>query len=226
MDGISLLPASDHSVLVTLGNEISLEVYGRVRRFCALLERSGHEAIGNYYPAYASVLVSFEPGAARLEEVGRFLESLLWEVESTPLPDARLIEIPVCYGGELGPDLEDVARYAKLPPAEVVRLYSSAEYFVHFLGFVPGFPYLGGLAPAIAAPRLATPRKKVPAGSVAIGGSQAGVYPIESPGGWRLIGRTPLRLFTPEEDSPVLLRMGDRVRFVSLTRGEFDRACQ
>jgi KipI family sensor histidine kinase inhibitor len=119
----------------------------------------------------------------------------------------------VRYGGEVGPDLEDVARHTGLAPERVIEVFSAAEYFVYFVGFSTCFPYLGGLPPELATPRLAAPRKQVPAGSVAIGGAQAGLYPLASPGGWRIIGRTDLRLFDPEGAPPGLLRMGDRIRF-------------
>ncbi len=126
----------------------------------------------------------------------------------------RTVEIPVVYGGESGPDLEDVARYAGMAPERVVELHASAQYLVYFLGFSPGFPYLGGLPAALAVPRLEAPRTRVPAGSVAIGGGQTGIYPVESPGGWRIIGRTPLLMFDSRQDPPALLAMGDRLRFV------------
>jgi KipI family sensor histidine kinase inhibitor len=124
------------------------------------------------------------------------------------------MEIPVSYGGEFGPDLADVARHTGLTPERVVEMHAGAEYLVYFLGFAPGFAYLGGLPPELTTPRLTAPRKHVPAGSVAIGGNQTGVYPIASPGGWRIIGHTDAKLFEPGAPDPVLLRMGDRVRFV------------
>ncbi|MCX6630649.1 MAG: 5-oxoprolinase subunit PxpB, partial [Candidatus Solibacter sp.] len=132
-------------------------------------------------------------------------------------PEPRHIEIPVRYGGEFGPDLSDVARHTGLTEERVVQLHSAAEYLVYFVGFATCFPYLGGLPPELATPRLAAPRKHVPVGSVAIGGAQAGIYPLASPGGWRLIGRTRLLLFDPSACPPPLLRMGDRVRFVPVT---------
>ena len=128
--------------------------------------------------------------------------------------ESRLVEIPVRYGGEFGPDLPDVARHTGLTPERVIEMHAAAEYLVYFLGFAPGFAYLGGLPPELATPRLSAPRKRVPAGSVAIGGNQTGVYPIESPGGWRIIGHTDAKLFDPSAAEPVLLRMGDRLRFV------------
>jgi KipI family sensor histidine kinase inhibitor len=128
--------------------------------------------------------------------------------------DTRVVEMPVCYGGEFGPDLASVAEHANLTPNQVVELHASASYLVYFLGFSPGFPYLGGLPEKLTTPRLPAPRKRVAAGSVAIGGSQAGIYPIDSPGGWRIIGRTSLRLFDAEARPPALLRAGDNIRFV------------
>jgi inhibitor of KinA len=131
----------------------------------------------------------------------------------------RTVEIPVRYGGDFGPDLAGVARHAGISPERVVELHSSALYLVHFLGFSPGFPYLGGLPPELATPRLEVPRRLAPAGSVAIGGSHAGIYPMDSPGGWRIVGRTPLRLFDDAATPPALLAMGDHVRFVPIPEG-------
>ena len=135
-----------------------------------------------------------------------------------------IIEIQVCYELEFGFDLEHVAAHAGLDGKEVVDLHSGAEYRVHCVGFTPGFPFLGGLSPKLATPRKDVPRKEIPAGSVGIGGKQTGIYPIKSPGGWNIIGRTPLRLFDPQKDPPVLLRAGARVRFRAITREEFERA--
>jgi KipI family sensor histidine kinase inhibitor len=175
--------------------------------------------VTNVHPAYASLLIDFDPLATSHAELERAAGELMAQAANAPLPEARMVEIPVTYGGEEGPDLEQVAALAGHTPDEVIGMHSSAEYTVYFLGFSPGFPYLGGMPEAIAVPRLETPRRKVPAGSVAIGGRQTGVYPMASPGGWRIIGRTTLRLFDPEADPPALLRMGDHVRFVPIPRG-------
>lgn len=137
---------------------------------------------------------------------------------------SRTIEIPVCYDPEFAFDLDEIARQARLSAKDIVDLHRGAEYRVNCVGFTPGFPYLSGLPSKIAIPRRATPRKEIPAGSVAIGGKQTGVYPVKSPGGWNVIGRTPLRLFDPANDPPALLRAGDRVRFLSITRDEFERS--
>jgi inhibitor of KinA len=202
---------SDRSLALLFGEGISLEAHAGV--LAAVRALAGLRGVVNLHPAYASVLVDFDPRlthAARLEEeIAHALERAAQE----PLPPPRTVEIPVCYGGEFGPDLEDVASHHGMTPERVVELHSGAAYLVYFLGFSPGFPYLGGLPDELATPRLPVPRKLVPAGSVAIGGSQTGVYPLASPGGWRLIGRTPLRLFRPDDPKPTLLRMGDRVLF-------------
>ena len=146
------------------------------------------------------------------------LEHRLMHLEVAAAPPGRLVEVPVRYGGEFGPDLDDVARHAGLTADEVVRLHAGAEYAVYMVGFSPGFPYLAGLPERLAMPRLDSPRQAVPIGSVGIGGRQTGIYPVESPGGWRIIGRTSLRLFTPEADPPTLFQLGDRVRFVDQDR--------
>jgi inhibitor of KinA len=134
----------------------------------------------------------------------------------------RPVEIPVCYDREFAPDLEEVARHAQISTKEVVDLHTGAEYRVACIGFVPGFPFLAGLPKTLATPRRATPRKEIPPGSVGIGGAQTGIYPLRSPGGWNLIGRTPLKLFEPAKDPPTVLCAGDRVRFRAITRQEFE----
>jgi KipI family sensor histidine kinase inhibitor len=217
--------ASDRSLLVSFGEEISLDLHRRTARLTRRL--LGAPGILNLHPAYASVLVEFDPrlrshagiealvrAECELDAGGGDARALAGEAARAG--KERLVEIPVRYGGEFGPDLADVARHAGLPPERVVEMHASASYLVYFLGFSPGFPYLGGLPPELATPRLPAPRKLAPAGSVAIGGSQAGIYPLDSPGGWRIIGRTPLTLFDPHASVPALLAMGDRVRFVPI----------
>ena len=142
-----------------------------------------------------------------------------WEESEALEPDSRQIDIPVVYGGESGPDLPEVARLSGLTPKQAVELHASVDYVVWFLGFQPGFPYLGGLPERLHMPRRAEPRLKVPAGSLGIGGAQTGIYPLSTPGGWQLIGRTPLALFSPNREDPILLRPGDTVRFVPQKEG-------
>lgn len=189
-----------------------------------LLELPG---LRNVHPGYTTVLVTFEPRPEIYQETERKIRQLLnllpYAEPALGGAPATRVDIPVCYGGEFGPDLDDVARHNRLAPADVVEIHSSAEYRVCFLGFSPGFPYLSGMPQRIATPRLESPRARVPAGSVAIGGAQTGVYPMASPGGWRLIGRTPLRLFDLQRDPPALLAMGDAVRFLPVSKEEFDQ---
>lgn len=162
-------------------------------------------------------LILRDPQQSALDAIERLQR--WWEESEAQLPESRQIEIPVIYGGESGPDLAGVAEHAALTPRQVVELHSSSDYVVFFIGFQPGFPYLGGLEPRLHTPRRAEPRVSVPAGSVGIGGSQTGVYPLASPGGWQLIGQTRTALFDPLQQPPVLLRPGDRVRFVPQQEG-------
>ena len=207
---MTIQPASDRSLLVSFGDEISIEAHHQVARLTGALDRQ--RGVLNLHPAFASVLIDFDPRLHSHADIEALARRRMETAVDEARP-ARLVEIPVCYGGEFGPDLEDVARHAGLSPERVVELHAAADYLVYFVGFATCFPYLGGLPPQLATPRLPAPRKHVPAGSVAIGGSQAGIYPLASPGGWRIVGRTPLPLFDPQASPPPLLRMGDRVRF-------------
>jgi len=201
--------ASDQSLLVTFDVKITLRAHQDVRRLLRLLEMEPIAGVRNLNPAYCSLLVKFD--ALKLDHgaLERVLRSYVERLDEVRLPEPKQIEIPVHYGGEDGPDLDHVAELHGMTPAQVIELHASAAYVVYFLGFVPGFAYLGGLPEALVTPRLPAPRKKVPAGSVGIAGNQTGVYPFSTPGGWRLIGRTTLKMF--QETS--LLSIGDIVRF-------------
>ena len=209
---MTIRPASDCSLLLSFGDEISFDAHLAVARLTRCLE--GVPGILNLHPAYTSLLVDFDPRLRSHAQVEALLQERIASHSGEPPPEPRHVEIPVCYGGEFGPDLGDVARHTGFTEARVVELHAAAEYLVYFVGFSTCFPYLGGLPPELATPRLAAPRKHVPVGSVAIGGAQAGIYPLASPGGWRLIGRTQLKLFDLSASPPPLLRMGDRVRFI------------
>ena len=211
-------PASDCSLLVTLGENISLDTHQRVVKLLRLLEAAPLRGVRNLHPAYSTLLVQFDPVITAHETLEHSIQELLRQLDSVKLPPPALVEIPVCYGGAFGPDLPDVAELHGLSPEEVVRLHSEAVYTVYFLGFVPGFAYLGGLPDAIATPRLPAPRKRVEAGSVGIAGNQSGVYPFPTPGGWRLIGKTPRPVFQAEK---YLLSIGDQVRFRPISLEEF-----
>jgi KipI family sensor histidine kinase inhibitor len=205
--------ASDQSLILYLGGEIEVQTHRRVLKLLHLLEREPIEGVRNLHPAYCSMLIVFDPVRQDHENLERILTGYLERLDAIALPEPRTVEIPVRYGGEHGPDLNDVAALHRMPAERVIELHSGASYLVYFLGFAPGFAYLGGLPPEIATPRLEVPRKRVPAGSVAIGGSQTGVYPFATPGGWRLIGQTPLRMFDAGRSGMSRLRMGDIVRF-------------
>jgi KipI family sensor histidine kinase inhibitor len=212
---MTIRPASDRSLHVVFGDRISAEAYAAVVRLTHGL--TGAREVLNLHPAYTSVLIDFDPRRYTHERIEALVHTCL-ETPAPPDPEPRLVEIAVEFGGESGPDLADVALHTGLSPEGVIERFTAGLYEVYFVGFSTCFPYLGGLPPELATPRLSAPRKHVPEGSVAIAGQQAGVYPLASPGGWRLLGRTRLRLFDPQSVPPPLLRMGDRVRFMREVR--------
>jgi len=234
--------ASDQSLLVyfeqlnekgqaqsrPLQSQITVQANGNVRRLLRLLELDPVAGVRNLQPAYCSLLVTFDALRMRHEELEAILRQYLQRIDEVTLPEARLMEIPVCYGGECGPDLAEVCTMRRMTPAQAIELHASVEYLVYFLGFVPGFAYLGELPEELVTPRLAAPRKRVPSGSVGIAGNQTGVYPFATPGGWRLIGRTPIKMFRAEKDGLSLLSIGDRVGFAPISAERFvelERAC-
>jgi inhibitor of KinA len=213
--------ASDQSLLVYFGQKITLQAHQQVRKLLRLLELEPIAGVRNLHPAYCSLLVKFDGLRLRHDEVEAILRRYLERLEEIKLPDPRLVEIPVCYSEGFGPDLAEVCAIHGLTPAQAIELHASAEYLVYFLGFVPGFAYLGELPEALVTPRLAVPRRRVPAGSVGIAGNQTGVYPFSTPGGWRLIGRTPVAMFRDEREGLSLLAIGDRVRFAPISAERF-----
>ncbi len=218
---LSVKPLGDSAVTVQLGDAIHPRIHRRVRSFCHHLEKDVPPGVVEWVPAYGSVTVFYRPHVIRYDELVKKLTDLAADLDRVQLPPARLIVLPTVYGGEWGPDLPFVAEHNGLPPEEVIRLHSGRDYLVYMMGFVPGFPYLGGMSERIAAPRLERPRPRIPEGAVGIAGKQTGVYPLETPGGWRLIGRTPVRLYDPGREEPILLRMGDRLRFQPVSEAEF-----
>ena len=218
-------PLSEDALLLRFGEVIDPRVNAHVHAAAARLRAGALPGITEIAPAYASLLLRFDPHAWNDTEdphaqlLGRVREALhdLSRTETA----GREVEIPVCYGGAHGPDLEEVAEHAGLDPQQVIERHTAREYAVAMLGFAPGFPYLLGMDRALHTPRRVTPRTRVPAGSVAIGGAQTGIYPRELPGGWMLIGRTPATLFDPQRDPACLLAPGDRVRFRPIDAGEF-----
>jgi inhibitor of KinA len=229
---MQISPLGDSALLLQFGDSISESTHRRVQTAWRALAAEPLPGVSETVPAYTTVTVFYDPwkvmqaGAPEAEIVEWLTERVEARLKNPPKSaktKSRLVEIPVCYGGEFGPDLERVAAQAKLSTEAVIKKHSAGKYQVHLIGFSPGFPYLGGLPKELVTPRHAKPRMNVPAGSVGIGGEQTGIYPQETPGGWNLIGRTPLRLFQPENDPPVVLQAGDEVKFKSITREEFTR---
>ena len=222
MTDARFLLAGDSAVAVEFGNEISPAVNARVRALHLALEGCGIPGIVETVPTYRSLMIHYDPGVLPYRELLKRLNEVLGQLSGIALPPSSVLEIPVLYGGEWGPDLDFVASYNHKTPEEVVKIHTSAQYLIYMLGFTPGFTYLGGMSQEIAAPRLKQPRVKIPAGSVGIAGSQTGVYPVDSPGGWQLIGKTPVRMYDPNRPEPILPRAGEYIKFRSITRAEFD----
>ncbi len=211
-------PLGDSALLISFGEVIDEEVNDRVHALARAIEKAKFEWLVEVVLAYSSLAVIYNAMLVDFEGVKKAIQELEFSAKRS---EGKTVEIPVVYGGEYGPDLEFVARHTGLSVDEVIEIHSKPVYRVYFLGFLPGFAYLGGMDERIATPRLEKPRLKVPAGSVGIAGKQTGIYPLESPGGWRLIGRTPLRLFNPKQEPPTLLQPGDRVKFVPIKEDEF-----
>ena len=214
------LLAGDRAVTVELADEIAPDINRKVRALSLVLEREQLRGIVDLVPTYRSLLVYYDPLRIDLPELQDRISNLS-AVPQPSLPRPRVLHIPTHYGGEHGPDLEFVSRYTGLAPEEVASIHAGAEYLVYMMGFNTGFPYLGGMSSRIAAPRLDTPRTSVPAGSVGIAQQQTGIYPVESPGGWRLIGRSPVRLFDARRDPPVAIEAGDYLRFVQIDDAQY-----
>jgi len=218
---VQLKPASDRSLIVYFGDRVTLREHERVRKFLRLLEAEPIRGVQNLHPAYCSVMVDFDALKWTHAKLEKTLRRYLRRVDAIQLPEEREVEIPTCYGGEFGPDLDEVARLHGMTAERVVEWHASVTYVVYSLGFVPGFAYLGVLPKAIETPRLASPRRTTPPGSVGIAGNQTAVYPFATPGGWRLIGRTPIAMFQRDRGNMSLLNIGDRVRFVPISAERF-----
>ena len=211
----NIVPLGDSSVLIQLGDEIDFTINQHVHALANLIETSSLNGVVETVPAYATLLVHYNPLVLSLTQIKNHLRTKMDQVEETAHRKPRQIQVPVRYGGEYGIDLESVASHLHLRVEDVIRIHSEKIYTVYMMGFTPGYPYMGKLDDALIMPRLETPRTRVPAGTVAIAGSQTGIYSIESPGGWNLIGWTPLRLLDPNSDSPFLFAPGDEVKFVA-----------
>ncbi|MBB3108495.1 inhibitor of KinA [Paenibacillus phyllosphaerae] len=234
-----LHPLGDAAVLIRLGDMIDRRTNERVNAIMAKLAQDPIPGMIECVPAYTSVTVHYDPirvhklhtravqpSGSLYDSVCAMLEERMASIGPAAQAASRIVEIPVLYGGEQGPDLQYVADYHGLSVEEVVQLHSGGDYLVYMIGFAPGFPYMGGLPPRLATPRRATPRTTIPAGSVGIGGAQTGVYSLATPGGWHIIGRTPLALFRPDGTPPSYLAAGDSVKFRSISEEEYDQLAQ
>lgn len=217
------LAGGDKAIFVEFGDTIDPELNRRVRHLMLAIEKARVPGVIETVPTYRSLLVYYEPLQVSPGKLRKTLYLLAQQSEQSEFPKPKILEIPTVYGSEYGPDLEFVATCNSLSAQEVIEIHTGTPYLIYMLGFIPGFPYLGGMSPRIATPRLKTPRIKISAGSVGIAENQTGIYPAESPGGWQIIGRTPLKLFEPSREPPALLQAGNYLTFSSITPGEFTR---
>jgi KipI family sensor histidine kinase inhibitor len=221
-----IIEAGQNAVLLQFGNTIDEEINGRIRSFCAALSQTDEyrEGLIEAVPAYCSVAVYFDPFVLpRQKVIDILLRADERRSEEFPGQKPHVHIIPVCYENQFAPDMQNVAEHTHLTADEIIKLHSGTTYLIYMLGFLPGFAYLGGMDGRLATPRLKTPRIKIPAGSVAIGGEQTGIYPVDSPGGWQIIGRTPVKVFDPDRNPQILFKAGDRIKFEPVTQLEFER---
>lgn len=214
---------SDTALAVVFGDEISYDVNTKIRAFDEALNEEQIDGIYETVPTYCALTIHYAPEQIRYGALCEKIQKLLSVNHKAQKMNDIVMEIPVLYGGEYGPDLQHVAEYNHLTPEEVIRIHTGKEYLIYMLGFTPGFSYMGGMDESIATPRLKTPRVLIPAGSVGIAGKQTGIYPIDSPGGWNLIGRTPVKLYDANRDTPILLDAGIHVKFISVDKTEYHR---
>ena len=222
MNAPKFLSSGDSAITVEFGNEISAEINACVHALDKALHKKNILGIVETVPTFRSLLIIYDPCITGGEKLKAKITKLCGDLEASSEGRKRIIEIPVLYGGEYGEDLKDVAEINKLTEDEVIKIHSGTDYLIYMLGFLPGFAYLGGLDPRLHTPRLDSPRTCIPAGSVGIGGAQTGVYPLASPGGWQLLGRTPVSVFDRQRPEPILYRAGDLVHFVPISPAEYE----
>lgn len=217
-----IMPEGDRALVVDFGEHIDEAVNDAVNALAGKIRKHNIEGVEEMIPTFRSLLILFDPKRTSMKTLREGIEKLDLASSAEEKKEKRILHIPCCYGGKYGEDLLDMEKVTGLSREEIVKIHSGTDYRVYMLGFLPGFAYLGGLDERIAAPRLKTPRLSIPAGSVAIGGNQTGVYPIASPGGWRIIGSTPIEFYNPNREEPILCRAGDYIRFVPIGVDEYD----
>ncbi len=223
MNDIRFLPCGEGAMTVEFSRTIGEETNRRIRFVASALSECKVAGIGESVPTFCALTVFFDPLVIGRKQVEDTVSAILASYREAESGQSRIFHIPVCYEGKYAPDMEDVCLLTGLDREEVIRLHTSTDYLIYMLGFLPGFPYLGGMDPRLEAKRLDSPRTSIPAGAVGIGGKQTGIYPISSPGGWRLIGRTPVKVYDPRREEPILYQAGDRIRFVPICEEEFLR---
>ena len=221
MQKVKILTAGDSSILIQFGNAIDPDINARIAATVQLMREQHIEGVVDMIPAFCTLLINYDPRVISYDEMKMRMEKILSVEIAAGARKKKVFEIPVCYGGEFGPDLPTIAEHAGLSEQEVIDIHTSTDYLIYMLGFLPGFTYLGGLDERIHTPRLANPRIRIPAGSVGIGGSQTGIYPMDSPGGWQLMGLTPVKTYDPDREVPILVEAGDYIRFVPVTEEEY-----
>jgi KipI family sensor histidine kinase inhibitor len=210
-------------LLVEYGNAICPEINRKVTAMAIAMDQERPTGVIEYVPTYRSIIIIYDPSSTNVSKLKEEILAIEKRLNAIEISPPNIVEIPVCYGGELGPDIDFVAKSHDLTVEDVIRIHSEPEYQIYMIGFAPGFPFLGGLPQVLHTPRLETPRKVVPAGSVGIANAQTGVYSIETPGGWQLIGRTPVNLFDPKRSNPFLLKAGDKLKFEPISLEEYYR---